>query len=93
MELQLSVARAIPGEKSSFLSSSLFIVAIMKSIVLVFVVFVLAGVDACLAGNWPQWRGPHGTGLAEEGRYPAKFSAEENLLWKVPLRNYMLTMD
>lgn len=35
--------------------------------------------------NWPQWRGPGGTGVAAEGDYPVKFSAEENVAWKVAL--------
>ncbi len=37
------------------------------------------------ADHWPQWRGPEGTGVAVAGEYPAKFSAEENVLWKVEL--------
>jgi outer membrane protein assembly factor BamB len=35
--------------------------------------------------NWPQWRGPLGTGVAADGEYPAKFSADEGLGWKVTL--------
>jgi outer membrane protein assembly factor BamB len=35
--------------------------------------------------NWPQWRGPLGTGVAADGDYPVKFSADENLAWKVEL--------
>jgi outer membrane protein assembly factor BamB len=35
--------------------------------------------------NWPQWRGPLGTGVAADGEYPVKFSAEEGLGWKVKL--------
>jgi outer membrane protein assembly factor BamB len=37
------------------------------------------------ADNWPQWRGPLGTGVAADGEYPVKFSAEEGLAWKVEL--------
>ncbi len=37
------------------------------------------------AANWPQWRGPDGTSLAQTGTYPTKFSASENVLWKVKL--------
>jgi outer membrane protein assembly factor BamB len=33
--------------------------------------------------NWPQWRGPLGTGVAADGEYPVKFSADEGLGWKV----------
>lgn len=39
-----------------------------------------------LAGaNWPQFRGPGGLGLAEGKGLPAKWSATENLAWKVEL--------
>lgn len=37
------------------------------------------------AGDWPQWRGPNGNGVAEPGRYPTSFSATEGVLWKVRL--------
>jgi len=37
------------------------------------------------AENWPQWRGPLGTGVAADGDYPVKFSADEGLAWKVEL--------
>jgi len=37
------------------------------------------------AGNWPQWRGPDGTSLAEPGSYPTEFSPSDNLAWKVKL--------
>jgi len=35
------------------------------------------------AENWPQWRGPSATGVAEQGDYPVTFSATENVVWKV----------
>jgi outer membrane protein assembly factor BamB len=37
-----------------------------------------------MAGNWPSWRGPFGTGVAAD-RAPLKWSATENVRWKVPL--------
>ena len=37
------------------------------------------------AENWPQWRGPLGTGVAAEGDYPVKFSGSEGAAWKVEL--------
>ncbi len=40
---------------------------------------------SAFAGNWPQWRGPDGTSFAKAGKYPAKFSNTENVLWKVKL--------
>ena len=38
-----------------------------------------------LAGNWPAWRGPAGTGIAEESALPTKWSATDNVRWKVAL--------
>lgn len=36
-------------------------------------------------GNWEQWRGPDFKGVAAAGNYPVKFSADDDLLWKVSL--------
>jgi outer membrane protein assembly factor BamB len=41
--------------------------------------------SAHAADNWPQWRGPHSNGVAAEGDYPVKFSADEGVAWKVDL--------
>ena len=35
--------------------------------------------------NWPQWRGPLGTGVAADAEYPVKFSSDEGVDWKVTL--------
>jgi len=35
--------------------------------------------------NWPQWRGPHGTGAAGHAQPPLTWSETENVRWKVPL--------
>src|SRR5947199_6706043 len=44
---------------------------------------VLPGIVA--ADNWPQWRGPQGTGQSLETGLPTTWSPEENVRWKVPL--------
>ena len=36
------------------------------------------------AGNWPNWRGPHGSGSTPAGTYPMTLD-ESQLLWKVAL--------
>ena len=36
-----------------------------------------------LAGSWPQWRGPLGTGEAPEGKPPVEWSEGKNVRWKV----------
>lgn len=37
------------------------------------------------AADWPAWRGPQGDGHAPETDLPLKWSASENVRWKVPL--------
>ena len=37
------------------------------------------------AENWPNWRGPSQTGVAEGEKYPTKWSKTENVAWKVKL--------
>ncbi|QJW95265.1 outer membrane protein assembly factor BamB family protein [Frigoriglobus tundricola] len=35
------------------------------------------------ASDWPQFRGPAGTGVADDQKPPVKFGPKENLVWKV----------
>ena len=35
--------------------------------------------------NWPQWRGPLGTGVAPRANPPTDWSETKNIRWKVPL--------
>ncbi len=35
--------------------------------------------------NWHQWRGPYGTGVAPDADPPVKWSATENIRWKVAI--------
>ena len=35
--------------------------------------------------EWPQFRGPNGTGVAEGSALPAEFGKKKNLVWKTPL--------
>jgi outer membrane protein assembly factor BamB len=37
------------------------------------------------AENWPNWRGPGQTGVADGKEYPTKWSSTENVAWKVKL--------
>jgi len=37
------------------------------------------------AENWPNWRGPDGTGVSHETDLPLKWSPTENIRWHVPL--------
>ena len=55
-----------------------------RTLLLLAAVGVQVGV-ATAEDNWPQWRGPLGTGVGAAGDYPVKFSGEEGLAWKVEL--------
>ena len=48
-------------------------------------IFAVWFVASAAAENWPQWRGPSGTGVTTETELPLKWSATENVSWKVPL--------
>lgn len=48
-------------------------------------VFALQCAISSAAENWPQWRGPLGTGVAAAGDYPVRFSDTEGVAWKVNL--------
>src|SRR5262245_13456495 len=37
------------------------------------------------AADWPQFRGPAGSGVADDQKPPVKFGPTENLAWKVPV--------
>jgi outer membrane protein assembly factor BamB len=45
----------------------------------------LIGVSLAQAENWPQWRGPDGDGICKETGLPVKWSATDNVAWKLPL--------
>ena len=44
-----------------------------------------AAVAAPAAENWPQWRGPLLNGLSNEKNLPVRWSATENIAWKLAL--------
>ena len=37
------------------------------------------------AANWPQWRGPDGSGVSNEKNLPAEWSPSKNVKWKTPI--------
>lgn len=49
------------------------------------VAIALAIAGSASAADWPQWRGPHGTGVSDEKNLPERWSATENVAWKVDL--------
>jgi outer membrane protein assembly factor BamB len=43
------------------------------------------GSGAIQAGDWPQFRGPGGQGLASGAGWPLRWSERENIVWKTPI--------
>ena len=37
------------------------------------------------AAEWPAWRGPHGTGVADGSEFPVEWSADSNIAWTTAL--------
>jgi outer membrane protein assembly factor BamB len=52
---------------------------------LVVVCLVVAACAPLLAENWPHWRGPAFNGVSTETGLPVRWSATENVAWKLPL--------
>jgi outer membrane protein assembly factor BamB len=48
-------------------------------------VLTLASTGSVFGGDWPAWRGPRGTGVADEKNVPLKWSQESNIAWKAEL--------
>ncbi len=44
-----------------------------------------SSISISMAGDWPNWRGPHGNGTADGAGYPTEWSADKNVLWKYEL--------
>ena len=49
------------------------------------VVLALALGGSVGAADWPQWRGPRGTGITDDKNLPERWSATENVAWKAAL--------
>ncbi|MFY9610979.1 MAG: PQQ-binding-like beta-propeller repeat protein [Blastocatellia bacterium] len=45
-------------------------------------------VTTTLAENWPQWRGPLLNGISSETNLPTRWSAEENVTWKLAMPSW-----
>ncbi len=51
-------------------------------------IIALVSIEVAMADNWPQWRGPALNGTSAEKNLPLKWSAEENVTWKLPLPSW-----
>jgi outer membrane protein assembly factor BamB len=49
------------------------------------VLSLILAMSAMEAANWPQWRGPQGTGVSDETGLPVEWSRDQNIAWRVPL--------
>ena len=45
----------------------------------------ILAVSTIWAANWPQWRGPQGTGVSNEMGLPVEWSRDQNIAWRAPL--------
>src|SRR6516164_10015712 len=39
----------------------------------------------CYADDWPQYRGPNGSGVGAAKHLPTEFGPDKNVLWKTPV--------
>lgn len=51
----------------------------------VFFSLLLSGSIAFANGNWPQFRGPNGDGIAAESKIPTTWNKSENIAWKTEI--------
>ncbi len=46
---------------------------------------VIFSLTVAYADNWPQWRGPNLNGVSSEKNLPLKWTAEDNVAWKLAM--------
>jgi outer membrane protein assembly factor BamB len=49
------------------------------------IILLLMGNPYVRAGDWPQFRGPEGTGISADRGLPVEVGPEKNAIWKTPL--------
>lgn len=60
----------------------------MQRRLLIIVVLVSLAGSTILADNWPQWRGPFLNGISSEKNLPTRWSAEQNVTWKLAMPSW-----
>ena len=58
-----------------------------RGLLLTSLVFLVV-IRSAFADNWPQWRGPTMNGICAEKNLPLKWSAEENITWKLAMPSW-----
>lgn len=74
--------------RTSGLSTRAFTATSGRHTTLVLLLLLSAGSLSLSGENWPQWRGPTLNGVSPETRLPVRWSATENVAWKLPLPAY-----
>src|SRR5215467_2403818 len=58
----------------------------VKAFFAVAILVSLSGaVTARTTANWPQWRGPDGSGISTEKNLPKEWTPTKNIKWKTPI--------
>jgi len=57
----------------------------MRKQILGILVVILVSWAVASAENWPQWRGPSLNGISNEKNLPVKWTADENIAWKLAM--------
>jgi outer membrane protein assembly factor BamB len=58
----------------------------MRRFVILFVMASVAG-SAAAVENWPQFRGAHGAGRADDAKLPRTWSEKKNIVWKTAIHD------
>src|SRR5215218_10467183 len=57
----------------------------LRQTALSFLLLTSTSLSSASAADWPMWRGPRGDGRSEETDVPTRWSATQNVAWKVPI--------
>src|SRR5690349_19693568 len=61
-------------------------VALTLSVAIALVAVCLSSLPSEAApGNWPQWRGPDGSGISNEKNLPSEWTPTKNIKWKTAI--------
>jgi outer membrane protein assembly factor BamB len=67
------------------MSASRLFPPVKKSFVYLAALLLCSGHAGMAVSDWPGWRGPDGMGISPEKDLPTRWSATENVRWKIPL--------
>ena len=80
------MVKAKPHIQQNKRSSDVKHLAACSILVVLSTILIVTSAQAATAQDyWPTWRGPQGTGAAQQGNPPITWSESENIKWKVEL--------